>query len=490
MVQNTIRGFLSWLGAMISGAVVLLPWILVVVGVLAVFGLVFYSLHPRAFARVMFWLRQNIKSGARWSWVLMAILLTFFGLNIAQHAVSLRHASQNSARFSQLEDPPGRDTQQQQPRATYTQEKTYIRSIRVPPEVLKRLDTEGREAILPYVQQYLGEPQSRNVRRVVDSILENGKSLFFVREAQIVEAQKIEMQSSEITVDFEFGDTGLERSFYRANFIGKYTFQNPSDKPLDVVFHFPFPNNSGALTDFKFAAKGETANDIVSSSNGFTWFNRLQAKEIVTVTVMYKNQGSDIWNYQFDGRNTVNQFKLTVNSPRTVKFLRGSLYPTNSGSSLVWKFPKMVTSQGVVLSFPETALRETLNKSFAFMPFAVLLALVWVTIYGWHQAIKVKPEHVALGLLGMGLGLAASAVFMGYTSPSLALWLGAGLAAILGILALGVSFVLPVLVSSFASIAFLSGGNAGLWLLLVGLLMLSSVLPKGSLKQLTKRFKR
>jgi hypothetical protein len=270
---------------------------------------------------------------------------------------------------------------------------------------LQRLDSEGREAILPYVRQYLAEPESRNVRRVVDSILKNGQSLFFVREAQIIEQQTIAMQNSDIAVNFEFGDTGLGRSFYRADFVGKYTFQNPTDKPLDVIFNFPFPGNSGALTDFKFEAKGETTNDIVPDNNGFTWFDELKPNESVVAIVRYKNQGSDTWNYKFNGRSTVNKFKLTVKSPRTVKFLRGSLYPTSLGSSLVWDFPKIITSQGVVLSFPETSLRETLSKTFVFMQFAVLLGLVWVVLYGWQKQQPIAPLKLCLAVLGMGLVL-------------------------------------------------------------------------------------
>jgi hypothetical protein len=49
---------------------------------------------------------------------------------------------------------------------------------------------------------------------------------------------------------------------------------------------------------------------------------------------------------------------------------------------------------------------------------------------------------------------------------------------------------LPVVVSSLTPLVFLSGGNAGLWLLLVALIMLGSLLPKDSIGQILKQLGR
>jgi hypothetical protein len=155
MVQSTIGGFLARLGSIFTDAFALLPWFLLILSGLLVFGLVLYTLRPKAFARVNAKVWSLTKNWSTWLPVVAAVLLVLFGLKIAQYAVGLRYVSQNNARFSELEDPPGRDTEQFEPQANYTQEKTYTRSIRVPPEVLQRLDSEGREAILPYVRQYL-----------------------------------------------------------------------------------------------------------------------------------------------------------------------------------------------------------------------------------------------------------------------------------------------------------------------------------------------
>jgi hypothetical protein len=484
MVQNTIGGFFSRLDSWLSILIAAIPFVLLVIGFALVLTLLLYSLHREGFLALRTWIILKANRLLPWLPIGAVIILVLFGLKIAQYAVGLRYVSQNNARYSKLEDPPGRDTVQREPSLGYTETKTYIRSIRVPPDVLKRLDSEGREAILPYVKEYLAEPQSKNVRRVVDSILQNGKSLFFVREAQIVEYRGLPIEASSLKTQFEFGDTGLGRSFYRAGFQGQYSFSNPNDTPLDVVFEFPFPDNSGTLADFEFLARGETAKEIAPSNNSFTWYGTLKPKEKVIAQIKYKNQGSDTWTYAFSGRTIVNNFKLEVNSPRSTKFLRGSLYPSQIGSSLIWQFPKIVTSQSVVLSFPETSLRETLSKTYVFMQFAIVLVLVWLCVFAASHQLHLEPYRLAIAVFSIGLGLGASAVLMGYVDPNMAIWLGAIIAAGMGILALGTPFALPVVLSSLSPLAFLSGGNAGLWLLLLALIIVSSLLPKDTLRRI------
>jgi hypothetical protein len=254
------------------------------------------------------------------------------------------------------------------------------------------------------------------------------------------------------------------------------------------VFTFPFPNNSGALTDFEFQARGETAKEVRPVDTGFTWYATLKPNEKVVAQIKYKNQGSDTWNYQFSGRTTVNNFNLEVQSPKEIKFLRGSLYPTDKSRNLVWKFPKIVTSQGVVLSFPETSLRETLSKTYVFMQFAIVFALAWLVAYALRHRLKLEPYQLGLGLLVIGLGLSASSVFFGYVSPSVALWFGAILAATLGMLALGTWYALPVVLSSLSPLVFLTGGNSGLWLLILALVAIASILPKDTLQWIAGLF--
>jgi hypothetical protein len=129
-------------------------------------------------------------------------------------------------------------------------------------------------------------------------------------------------------------------------------------------------------------------------------------------------------------------------------------------------------------------LRETLLKLFSFADAALLLLLGWGLLYGWRRGLRLEPTRFALAVLGLALGICASAVLLGYLPSAVAIWFGAIVAAVLGVLALGVPYALPVTLSSLAPLVFLSGGNAGLWLLLLGLVLLGSLLPKDTIEQI------
>ena len=176
MVQNTIEGFFSRLENALANLLGILPFALLVLGLALVLSLVLYTIHRDGFLASRDWLIQQLKNALPWLPMLVVLMVVFFGIKIAQYSVGLRYVSQNNARYSKLEDPPGHDTVQPEPSLGFTEVKTYTRSIRVPPDALKRLDQEGRDAILPYVEQYLADPQSRNVKNVVDSIVKMARA--------------------------------------------------------------------------------------------------------------------------------------------------------------------------------------------------------------------------------------------------------------------------------------------------------------------------
>jgi hypothetical protein len=251
------------------------------------------------------------------------------------------------------------------------------------------------------------------------------------------------------------------------------------------------PENSGTLSDFVFMVGGQKMQDPDLSTGYFTWQGNLGKNAKLEVVVEYKNQGSSRWSYDFgQRREPIKDFALKVSSSRNVSFLRGSLYPTNQSGGLEWQLKNIITSQNVVLSFPELSLRETLLKLFRFADVVLLLLIGWSFLFGWQRGLKLEPKRFALTVLGLALGIGASAVMLGYLPVMVAMWLGAIVAAVLGVLALGMPFVIPVALSSLAPLVFLSGGNAGLWLLLLGLVMLGSLLPSSSLEPLIKRLKR
>jgi hypothetical protein len=138
MVQSTLQrlGYLlsDWLEVIAS----LLPWALIVAGVLMIMALVLYALNREGFTAARDWLVARGRRGAVWVPVLVAVLLGVFALSVAQRAVNLRFANQQNARFSKLEDPSGGQTVQFGPSAALEEDITYTRSFSIPPDVARR----------------------------------------------------------------------------------------------------------------------------------------------------------------------------------------------------------------------------------------------------------------------------------------------------------------------------------------------------------------
>ncbi len=478
MVETTLRWLTdAWQSLLVTLSPLGVIALLVVIIPLLV-ALVRAVLERDGLTRSRDWIAQI---GPRWlSWLPLGVLLiiAFGALGLARESVQQRLQTQATARFSRLPDPPGGATVQLNPKVTYTKEARYTRSIKIPNDVLKRFDQDGPEVLQGFIAPYLSEPQSKNVKTYLDSIVRNGRSIFLVRESSILEERQIELENADVRVDLTPGETGAGRPYYRADFEGKYAFKNTLTEARDVRLRFPLPQNSGTITGFEFRVGNDVAK--TPNENGeFVWQRQLAPNERVEVTVRYQNQGSGVWSYQFGNyREPVRNFKLTLNAPTSVKFLRGGLYPdAQTNSSYTWTLKDVITSQAVVIGFPPSSSRETLQKVFAFMPLAVPVLLGWRMLFGWRRQWPLVPWRIFVGGLGFTLGLALTGVFVGYAPVWLACILGFALASSLALLALGRGYALPVILSALTPFAFLWVGNAGLLLGVIAVVLVISVLP-------------
>ena len=485
MVQSTLQALqnasLEVLGWLLPAGSLLL----IILGVLLVAGLVLYAVDRDGFRRARDWLVSRTARAAVWLPVAFGLLAAAFALTLVRQSVLERFVNQSSARYSNQEDPAGGQTVQYSPTVSYAEETTYDRSITIPGFLASRLGTlEAAQLIAPY----LVDPQSENIKKLEDQFRRSGRDLVFTRRAVVNTLKPVALDNAEVNVDFSFGDTGAGRSFYRADFSAKYTYQNPNDAPTSTRFTFPLPEQSGTLADFAVTLNGQPVKQ-PDLTGGFLFETTLAAKAKAEVVVKYKNQGSGTWSYDFGyRREPIRNFKLTVNSGRPVKFLRGSLYPTErSPASLTWQLRDVITSQGVVVQFPERSLRETMTKVFSFAPAALVLLCAWVLAWAWRRGLALEPSRVVLAVVGVGLGLGVAGILLGYVAPGVAAWVGAILGAVLGVAALGPLYALPVVLSSLTPLAFLSVGNAGLLLALVAVIAVGSVLRFEELRALVRR---
>ncbi len=483
MVQNTVVWLEAWFSNWFSQLLPLIPWALGAAGGLLILSLVLYALSKDALGVLSSSVWSRVQQVGVWLPIVVALSLASLGLTVAREAFTLRFSNQQNAQFSKLEDPSGGQTVQSSPTANYEVIQRFTRTFSLQPDFAKALGNDPESTL----RNYLNSQTSFNgvLKSVEDGLKRDKGAVLFTRTYTVAQYTPIALESADVNIGFEFGDTGAGRSYYRTVFVGQYILQNPLKQNVNLTFNFPLPVNSGTLADFEFLVAGVKIENADLSSGYFTWEGNLAALAKLELTVKYKNQGSNTWSYDFgQRREPIKNFGLKVNSPRSIKFLRGSLYPTNQSGALEWNLKNIITSQNVVLSFPELSLRETLLKLFAFADAALLLLLVWSILYGWTRGLKLEPRRFALAVVALALGIGAAVVLLGYTSPTLAIWLGAILAAVLGVLVLGRPYALPVVLSSLSPLVFLSGGNAGLWLLLLALVVVLSLLPKDTFKRL------
>lgn len=399
-------------------------------------------------------------------------------LDIARRSVDTRLGGQVNARYANTADPNTSPTVQQGPSATYLTERTYTRTLTLPPQLLRRVGEEGVQVLAPYLQ----DPSADNIVRLTDRFTRSGQDVVFSREATLQTQQYITLDSSKVSANLTFVDTagGNRQGYYNAGFDAVYSFRNPLPTAARVRFAFPLPVGSGTLSGFQMTVNGQPY-QAADLSGGNVWEGQVAGGGAVNVRVGYKHQGSRGWSYDLSGRREpVRSFDLSVRTDRPAKFQRYSLFPTSvdrsafgGAQTLRWQLQNAITAQNVAVVFEQGSLRETLAKLHHLAGLALLLGAALLLMWGALRRVPLPPLRLALALLGLSLGTVLGGVLTGYLPPVPAEVLGAALGLTLATAALGRAFLPPLLLTVLAPLSFLSVGHAGL---LLGLLALAGLL--------------
>lgn len=436
MVQKALSLFWSSLGVWHT-----LFWSAFTLLALVGLGLLLMRLNqPELFKRT--WPRVRA-AAARWSgWAALAVafVCSFTLLGVLGHLVQARVNAGAGSSSVRTADPDAAPTTQAAPTVTYLTEKKYLRSLTIPPELLKRVKLEGMQALSAYLQ----DPQSQNLTKLVDRFRRRGRDLIFTREATLVSEVPVKLDQSRmnLTLDFVNPTQGARRTYYNASFAAQYAFTNPLNTPVTARFYFPLPEGSGTLADYRVVVDGQelTAADL---ENGSYWQGSVPGGKQVSVQVTYRHQGARGWSYLLGTRREpIRDFSLNVSSNQAAKFKRYSLYPTRSArtlgsTNLSWELKNVITAQDIALTFSSTNLKETLGKLYSFVPFALAFGLLFGVVWAFWRGLSARPLQVMLALLGLIAGTALGGVLMNYFPAFMAGPLGAGLAAVLALRGLG-----------------------------------------------------
>ena len=454
MVQQILAAFLSSLGSFGATLMRLAPALALFAAALAIGSIVLWAADRDRFGRLV----GAVGDGrGLFAWLALGAFGSVMWLTLPKIGPIVRQERtyQLQSAYSSHEDPSISGVYQYGPLATYVQEKTFTRTLTLPPDFLTRVGAEGVQTLSPYLQ----DPSAENVLKLADTFRRSGQNVVFTREVTRLDATPIPIQKANVNVDLAFRDPGatVRRSYYDSGFDASYTFKNPLETPARCRFSFPLPQ-TGTIRDFDFKVNGEAVRE-PDEKDQYVWEGTLEPGAIATATVKYRTQGGGSWRYEIgSGRRRIEAFNLRVKANEEARFQRGALYPSRSeGNTMIWELPNVITNRQVDLFFAgRGAAADAESKALAFLPFGLGLFLATLAVLSLRGRLIFEPSSALVATAGFSIGLLLYLPLLGATV--LAAILGAALAR----RALGPAITLPALFAGLLPAAFVSETHSGL----------------------------
>lgn len=347
-------------------------------------------------------------------------------------------------------------------------ERTYTRTLTLPPSFLERVGSDGVGVLAPY----LSDPSAENVLRLVDTFRRSGQDVLFTRQVTRLDENPLPITRSLVRVKFR----RLAGRAYDTEFEGRYSFRNSTSQPFTARFLFPLPE-AGTVRDLQVTVGADAVKE-PNDSGAYEWQGSLPAGEQREAVVRYRVLGARTWNYDLGSRRRrVEQFVLEAEPGGPVRYQRGSLQPaSHTKDTLRWELSNVVTAQQVGIAFPrDVALREAYLQALTALPASFAVFLIGVVALGFWLRQMPDPGRLAGGTLLFTLGLGAAVVVSSYLGPMVGLLLGPVVGAILVGWVLGRSSLPIALPAALLPAAFLSPSHTGLWILAIAVLTLVSL---------------
>jgi hypothetical protein len=350
-------------------------------------------------------------------------------------------------------------------------EKTYTRTLTLPPNFVERLGNEGIGVLAPY----LSDPTADNVLRLVDTFRRSGENVVFSRDLTRLDEDPLPFTDSQVTVRFR----RLPGRAYESTFSGRYTFENHGVAPVQVRFTFSLPQ-ANTIRALQIQVSGATIHE-PGRSGAYEWQGTLAPGERKEASVGYTTIGARTWGYDLGSqRRRVHRFSLVAETGGPVRFLRGSLQPTRTQNDrLSWEMTDLVTAQQVALAFPpDTVGRDGYLQALSALPTALVSFVVGVVLTGLLGGRRVPPRALALATVLFVLGLGSAAVLANYLGFIAGVLIGPLIGATLAVRVLGSFSLLAVLPAALLPAVFLSPRHSGLLVLLLAAVALAPLVAR------------
>ena len=446
-------------------------------------------------------LRKSSTKVASYLGVGLVVVCLWSGLKQVQPAAKSNIGWKESAEASDNPAPEAPPIDQYGPIAAVMIDKTYRRSLTLPPDFVQRIGADGVEVLSPY----LVDPTAENVLKLADTFKRSGRDVVFTREVTREDEEPISFDNSVIKLAFH----RLQEQAYEVDFSASYTFTNTTDTAIKARFVFPLPEGGGTIQNLKVEVGGQ---DVTESANAgrsmelgpsegapldeepspnspremmsdrsepnsegdYSWTGTMNPGESRKATVRYKAIGSRSWSYDLgSSRRRVKDLSVEASIDGIVQFAKWGIQPaSHSGSSISWKLKDVVTSQRLALTFPrDVRMRESYLQALAVLPATLILFGLGLLLALWRLQIDIRPSQIASGLVIFGFGLGSTMVLANYLGPVAAVLVGPVLGGVLASRITNWRTLLVVLPISLFPAASLSPQNTGIWVLVLAVLV-------------------
>jgi len=173
----------------------------------------------------------------------------------------------------------------------------------------------------------------------------------------------VPLESSKIDVDLNLGHRQkglLWYSTYKVNFLGDYTFRNPSAAEQSVQFDLKFPTTRAIYDNLTFMVDGKPVT-LSTGNNTASGVVKIGANNVAKLTVGYSSQGLNEWRYGFGGSDVsqVRDFTLHMKTNfKDIDFPDNTLSPsekseTGDGWNLTWSYRNLLSGYQIAMAMPE-----------------------------------------------------------------------------------------------------------------------------------------
>lgn len=432
-------------------------------GLMAIAFAIFVALRKEALP--LQW-RTFVANAAGYFAVGILVIVIWTALGTTQPLARMDMKWRESAEATTNSVPDAPPVVQTGPALASLEERTYKRTLTLPPNFLQRLGAEGVGTLAPY----LTDPTTDNILRLKDTFRRSGRDVVFTRQATRLDEVPMPFADSQVNVQFRH----LSGRAYDANFEGRYLIRNATDKPLTAQFIFNVPE-AGTVRELKVTIGAQTVTD-PNEQGAYRWTDILNAGETREAVVKYRVVGARFWHYDLgSSRRRVQKFQLDASLDGKAGFGRGSLQPTTiSSRALGWKLENVVTAQQVALVFPpDTWQKQGYLQVLSALPASFMLFLLGVFAVGWRDKCFSVPARLAIALVFFGFGLGATTVLAVYFAPLVSIVAAPLFGAFLATAVLGRRFAVTAITTALVPATFFSAQNSGLLLLLLAITTLA-----------------